>query len=137
MGMPPDPGLKLSFTIVGKTARRMIALAKDWNMQTNALVEELLVIALEGKDQTNRDWINGIEPTQLGTGIFLIPDVEKNEYGTCKQVVVGDIGYHDCIRRGLHAKAFKWVPHTIAPEEQVSGGSCRVPQDRRRKGKIV
>ena len=90
------------------------------------LVHDLLQFALRARNQTNPEWLRGIDDGTLGTGIFLIPDVSKNEVGAVQKVVVPDLTYEDCVRRGQAAIAFKWVPHMVASFEQLTTGVCGV-----------
>lgn len=70
-------------------------------------------------DQTDQTWLEGLSPQQLGTGIFLIPDVHSKQFGAAQRVLVQNITYSDCARRGICAMAFKWVPHTVKPYEEL------------------
>jgi hypothetical protein len=66
------------------------------------------------QNQTKQEWLEASEPNTLGTGLFLVPDVQSDQVGAVQKVVVPDITYKQCIQRGMFVVAFKWVPHTIA-----------------------
>lgn len=79
------------------------------------------------KNQTDLDSLSDMslyELNNLGTGIFLIPNVESSIYADAKKVFVPDITYGDCVRRGEFAMAFKWVPHSEATFLELSTARC-------------
>jgi hypothetical protein len=76
------------------------------------------------RNQTDPSWITGPE-NEMGTGIFLIPNVESEQIGAVRKVFVPDLTYVDCARRGILAVAFKWVPQRIASFQVLNQSSCR------------
>jgi hypothetical protein len=75
-------------------------------------------------DQTKEDFLDFVNQDSLGTGIFLIADVESDIYGAANKVFVQDITYSECIKRGQFAMAFKWVPNSEASVYQLRDTSC-------------
>ncbi len=45
----------------------------------------------------------------IGFGLFLVPAPQFgiHEFGT---VIVENISYNECIKRGLHCESFQWIP---------------------------
>ncbi len=76
------------------------------------------------QNQTNVDWLVDLGSDQLGTGLFLIPDVRVNVFGAAFKHLIPDITYTDCIMRGAFVIAVKWVPHTIADFQTLQGTGC-------------
>ncbi len=78
-------------------------------------------------NQTNEKLLADIDQyydNELGTGIFLIADVESDIYGAAKKVFVGDITYSECIKRGQFVMAFKWIPNSKAQLSDLQSTSC-------------
>lgn len=75
-------------------------------------------------NQTDPAWLLNLGPTQLGTGLFMLPDVLSDSFGAMIVQAVQDILYADCLRRGALAVAFKWVPHTIADYQKLLIAKC-------------
>ncbi|SDQ36478.1 hypothetical protein SAMN05445850_0405 [Paraburkholderia tuberum] len=79
-------------------------------------------------NQTNPDDLFDIQPEELGTGYFLIPDVESDEYGAATKVPKTDITYSDCIRRGEFTMGYRWVPNRKAQDlEAANATNCKGP----------
>lgn len=78
-------------------------------------------------NQTDPTDLLDIEPTDLGTGIFLIPDIQDPQFGAMRKEFIPDISYLECVRRGSFAFAFKWVPQTVASEAQLRHSNCSAP----------
>ncbi|TSC62322.1 MAG: hypothetical protein G01um101448_290 [Parcubacteria group bacterium Gr01-1014_48] len=75
-------------------------------------------------NQTKKGWLKGVSSDALGTGVFLIPDVESSiPYATLKKLVP-NITYADCMQRGKRTVAFQWVPHTIKTYEELAQAVC-------------
>jgi len=55
-----------------------------------------------------------------GTGIFLVPDPTRGDFGAFEKVRVQKITYQDCVRRGVFCIAFKWVPRALTAESPCS-----------------
>jgi hypothetical protein len=71
------------------------------------------------KNQTEEKWLEFSNPEDLGTGIFLIPDVKSDKFGAAQKLVVPDITYPQCVQRGMFTIAFKWVPHSVASASEL------------------
>lgn len=67
-------------------------------------------------NQTEPAWLEGGLADELGVGIFALPDVESDEKDAVKVVRVHRLSYPECVRRGRHTMAFKWIPATVAAE---------------------
>lgn len=78
-------------------------------------------------NQTDPNDLINISPSDLGTGIFLIPDVQSERFGAMTKVFVSNISYPHCVHRGYFAFTFKWVPHTIATESELRNSNCSAP----------
>ena len=74
-------------------------------------------------NQTKDAWISQYA-TSLGTGIFLIPDVESDDEFATRKLFVQDLSYTDCVRRGARAMAFKWVPEPVAAYLSLKSSTC-------------
>ncbi|MDP3735530.1 MAG: hypothetical protein Q8R39_03835 [bacterium] len=98
---------------------RIEGLARALGTSVTPLVHELLQSALRARNQTEAIWLKGIDEHTLGTGLFIIPDVMKGEIGAVQKIIVPDLTYEDCVRRGQAAIAFKWVPHTVQSYEDI------------------
>jgi hypothetical protein len=112
--------------ITGDICKRIGIFAKAWDVTFNELVHQLLFSALENKDQTDPKGLEASEFDDLGTGLFLIPDVQKEELDAQLKVFVPDITYHECIKRGKHTMAFRWIPHMIMTFEELTAERCDV-----------
>jgi hypothetical protein len=75
-------------------------------------------------DQTDPSWLRDSNPQDLGTGIFLVPDVISDEIGAVRRVIVPDLTHQQCERRGAFTPAFKWVPQWIASVEVIQRTDC-------------
>jgi hypothetical protein len=38
-------------------------------------------------NQTNQDWLEGVGPTDSGIGLFLIPDVNVDQFGAVQKII--------------------------------------------------
>ena len=112
--------------ITGDLNERISIFAKAWDVSFDELVHQLLFSALENKDQTDPKGLEASEFDDLGTGLFLIPDVQKEELDAQLKVFVPDITYHECIKRGKHTMAFRWIPHMIMTFEELTAERCDV-----------
>ena|SRR5438128_1199722 len=91
-------------------------------------------------NQTRPVWLLNASPK--GTGVYVLftsgigmfgptnwsVSYDDSAYGAIMKVLVADIGYLDCVKRGIQNKviALKWVPHSIAFYDDVvkSASSC-------------
>lgn len=115
---------KIQVVIEGIVAEKISSLAKALEMQQDLLVFKLIMDGLSRQDQTEDEWLLSTKPEDPGTGIFLVSDVANPQPGSVKKVLVPNITYDDCVRRGQGVSAFKWVPHTVFSSEELSSGSC-------------
>ncbi|MPR06184.1 hypothetical protein [Microvirga tunisiensis] len=70
-----------------------------------------------GDNQTGDDALKEASSTTRGTGIFSVPDPTSQDYMAHKKVVVPDITYQECIRRGAFCIAYKWVARILDPDD--------------------
>ncbi len=75
-------------------------------------------------NQTSLAILSNIQPTDLGTGIFLLPDVESPIFGAAIKRCIADIIYPECVKRGQFAMAFKWVPNSAMTFQQIQINAC-------------
>lgn len=77
-------------------------------------------------DQTKIAWLKEIKANVLGTGIFLIPNSEKQGPGTSSKLVEPNLTYQECKERACYheAKALKWVPQIIADFDTLMQTKC-------------
>jgi hypothetical protein len=77
-------------------------------------------------DQTERKWLVGLDPYELGTGLYLFPYPLPSDPKAAHKVFDQDITYSECKMRGddKGALAIKWVPHTIAPYDLLRRTQC-------------
>jgi hypothetical protein len=59
----------------------------------------------------------------LGSGVFIVPDVVEGGFGRVSKIIIPNITYVDCIRRGVYCIAFKWVLRQLNPQ----ASSCPTP----------
>ncbi len=81
-------------------------------------------------NQTNPEWLVGLDLDSFGTGVFLVPDVQRNEGIPLKVEVRSYLTYPECVRRAEFVAAFKWIPEKIwgsgsDPESIVKSVKCR------------
>jgi hypothetical protein len=74
------------------------------------------------QDQTDPNWLG--QPDELGTGIFLVPDVTKAVPRAVNKMWVQTITYTDCQIRGTLTVAFKWVPNRVASFIDMQSKPC-------------
>ncbi|MBI3273583.1 MAG: hypothetical protein HYZ69_00410 [Candidatus Colwellbacteria bacterium] len=108
-----DAMTEVYLIIEGNVVPRITHLADALGVPIGQLVHELLDRALRGHNQTKEEWLEKSTVQDLGTGVFLVPDVTSKS-GSVKKVFVPDITYTECIQRGQAVVAFQWVPHSIA-----------------------
>jgi hypothetical protein len=86
------------------------------------------------KDQTDPAWIptyrsyhreEYAREQNEGTGVFLFEDVSSK--GGLRKSFLPNISYERSQEHGKQAIAFKWVPQSIAPLEQLRSGGCGMP----------
>jgi len=53
-----------------------------------------------------------------GTGLFVVPAPEKGIMEH-RVVVVGDLDYKDCVKRGVDVIAFRWVPDELMTFDEI------------------
>lgn len=92
-------------------------------------------------NQTDSNWLVGYNPSEMGTGIFLVSDAGGWQYdrlirvpsstgGTLIKLLKSGMRYDDCAQEGQYAIAFKWVPERIMTYGALSssamacGGRC-------------
>ena len=81
-------------------------------------------------DQTEPSWVSPTDPRQLGTGILLVPSRNPERRGLYDAIDFTDISYSRCQETAERHGAFamKWIPHTVAPyndlAQSVCGGPC-------------
>ena len=82
------------------------------------------MVAVIMNNQTNPSWILNLQTSQLGTGLFMLPDVANDNFAAMIVQAVKNLVYSDCLRRGAFAVAFKWVPHNIASYDDLMKAAC-------------
>jgi len=65
-----------------------------------------------GDNQTDPKKLEGIKETEKGSGVFAIPNPAEGAEAISK-VIVNNITYEECVRRGRPCLAFKWVPSQL------------------------
>jgi hypothetical protein len=62
----------------------------------------------------------------LGTGLFLVAAPEKGilEY---QVVMVSDLPYEECVKRGSNCFGFKWIAHSFKTKEQLEKSKRDAP----------
>lgn len=79
-------------------------------------------------NQTENLWLSNLVRGEKGTGLFALLanqladfgstdwkiDIDTDVYGGLVKVLVQDIDYLECVRRGSNAIAFRWIPKDIA-----------------------
>lgn len=69
-----------------------------------------------GENQTSEEAIHNQNPWDEGSGIFAVPDPTSPEYGAFRKIIVPDITYPECVRRGQNCMVFKWLPKRLDQE---------------------
>lgn len=88
-------------------------------------IQKLVVDYPMKKNQTLEDWLP-LEDAELGTGVFLVADPQKTSGPAARTLLVKDITFSECVRRGAYAISFKWVPRRVRPEIKVEDeGPCQ------------
>lgn len=100
-------------------ATRVTKIARIWGMNPGTLLNEMVSHALHGHNQTREEWF-GTDPNELGTGVFAVPDVEGGDW---KRVIVQNLTYFECVKRGREV-TFQWVPHHVRTYEELASSSC-------------
>ncbi|MBB4429441.1 hypothetical protein GGD66_008043 [Bradyrhizobium sp. CIR48] len=67
-----------------------------------------------GENQTSDEALDGQKPGDKGSGVFAVPDPTSPEQGAFKKVIVSDITYPDCVRRGQNCMVYKWLPKKLS-----------------------
>jgi len=75
------------------------------------------------QNQTEPSWLAQYA-TDLGTGIFILPDVTQPKLRAYKKELVQDITYQDCVQRGALTIAFKWVPKSVSSYMDIKSTTC-------------
>lgn len=75
-------------------------------------------------NQTEQKWLEDQSPDALGTGVFLIPNLEIDEYAAMEVKAIRNITYKQCCIRGAFVAAFKWVPNSIEDFESICLENC-------------
>ncbi|SAK82390.1 hypothetical protein AWB78_04018 [Caballeronia calidae] len=77
-------------------------------------------------NQTDPVHLANMQQGDLGTGIFLIPwcDADDYEFGAVRKVFKEKITYAECVLRGQNAVAFKWIPQTVASAAELRQHDC-------------
>lgn len=121
----------MEMKIEGSVVDRILHAANAMELSPCEFVNQLLTNALRSQNQTEDEWLEQTQPDDLGTGIFLVPDVESIDRGAVRKVLVPNITYLDCVQRGV-ACVFKWVPHSVRSYDELAGGTCEVkkPDDK-------
>lgn len=115
----------MEMKIEGLLADRILHAANALELSPCEFLNQLIAHALKSQNQTEDEWLEQTQPDDLGTGIFLVPDVENSDGSAVRKVFVPDITYHDCVRRG-NACIFKWVPYSVRSHDELVGGTCEV-----------
>jgi hypothetical protein len=69
-----------------------------------------------GDDQTDaKELKKATSPTELGSGVFAVPDPKRPDYMAYRKVVVPQITYQDCKQRGAFCMAYRWVARQLDP----------------------
>jgi hypothetical protein len=81
-----------------------------------------------GQNQTQQDSFDALtkDARESGSGLFAIPAPEAGilEY---KVIVVKDISYDECAKRGQNCNAFKWIAASIMSPADVEDNRKRFP----------
>lgn len=75
-------------------------------------------------NQTNQELLDDLRPDELGTGLFLVPDVKSDVFGAARKIAISDITYDEALRRGAFTMGFKWVPNKVAPFSDLLEARC-------------
>jgi hypothetical protein len=79
------------------------------------------------QNQTDPAVLSQGKPDDLGTGVFAIPDPTSPDYGATTKILVDDITYQECVKRGHATVAFKWVPHKNgAMDSELKDSKCAI-----------
>jgi hypothetical protein len=110
----------------GKESRESDRILKSPCWRPNSL---LLETEMQNKqNQTDPNSLpNQANASELGTGVFAIPDVTQAVPRAVKRELVSGITYQDCVQRGGLTIAFKWVPYTVASYIDIQNTTCGEP----------
>ncbi len=75
------------------------------------------------QNQTKPEWLISGQNT-LGTGLFLIPDIDKGEPEQFVKRMVKELSYERCVSIGRYVLAFKWIPERVAKSDQIVLEPC-------------
>lgn len=112
--------------ITGDLGEKISIFAETWGMSFDELAHQLLLSALDNKDQTDPKWLDASEFDDLGTGLFLVPDVLKEELDAKQKIFVPNITYIECVKRGKHTIVFRWIPHMVMTFEELTAERCDI-----------
>jgi hypothetical protein len=76
------------------------------------------------QNQTEPGWLSPSTPTALGTGVFLVPNLQSDAPRAVRKEFVKDLTYQQCVQRGDLALVFKWVPHSEASLQTLQQTTC-------------
>lgn len=119
----------MEMKIEGFLADRILHAANVLELSPCEFVNQLLSHALRSSNQTENEWMEQASKGELGTGLFLVPDIENSEYGRVRKVLVPNLTYDECGRRGTGICIFKWVPHSVRLYEELAAGTCTVEKE--------
>lgn len=114
--------ITMEMKIEGVLADRILHAANAMELSPCEFINQLLANALRSQDQTEDEWLQQTQPEDLGTGLFLVPEIETNDRGRTHKVLVPNITYNECVRHGQGICVFKWVPHSVCSYEEFAGG---------------
>lgn len=69
---------------------------------------------MSGDNQTTKSALDSAIAGKKGSGVFAVADPRSNEPMAVQKVIVPNIEYLDCVRRGAFCLAFKWVPEVLS-----------------------
>jgi hypothetical protein len=82
-------------------------------------------------NQTPIEFLTGALVEDKGTGVFFVPDPESESeaeslVGSRKVILVENLTYEECAKRGHFCLSFKWIPHKHIAFQAISAqvGGC-------------
>ncbi len=76
------------------------------------------------KNQTDPSSLLNLDPNEIGTGLFLVPDPNQADYGAATKLTVQDITYGEAVVRGTFSMAFKWIKGGTKIPNKPCGQPC-------------